>query len=80
MSRFPAQIRIAGTVYVRARLRAPRRGVVAQYREPVPLESRHLLVHADGRYSVHVDRYNPDFGWAQAYRHFVCDVVGGGMA
>jgi hypothetical protein len=37
------------------------RGAIAQYRESVPTDSRHLYVWTDGTWSIgHVDAFNPD--------------------
>lgn len=58
----------------RARWAFPYAGVTAQYRERVPRDSMHVLVHQDGSVSAHVDRWNPDLG--HPIRHFFADVPG----
>jgi hypothetical protein len=53
---------------------APRRFVVAQYREDVPHNSLHLMVKSDGTWSIdHTDDANPEQGLV--LEHAVLDVV-----
>jgi hypothetical protein len=80
---FPPQIRANGSVFRQAVWREPKPGVVAQYREAVETNSRHLFVLADGRWIInHTDDVNPDMGDATApARHFVADhPLGQGLA
>jgi hypothetical protein len=52
----------------------PRPGVVMQYREALPHDSRHLFVLRSGTYVVsHRDEVNPDL--ASAAEHFIQDVM-----
>jgi len=68
----PETIEHEGALYRRARWRRPYPGVVEQYREDVPRDSRHLFVMEDGsRVVAHVDRFNPDRG--SALSHFLAD-------
>lgn len=68
----PDTIEHDGARFRRARWRRKYPGVVDQYREDVPRNSRHLFVMADGsRRVVHVDKWNPDHGYAVS--HFLGD-------
>jgi len=71
---FPAQVTLSGAIYRRTPWAWPRSGVVAQYREARPVNSRHLFVLSDGTFVVpHVDEVNPDLGSALA--HLARDVI-----
>jgi hypothetical protein len=60
---FPPSVVLLGRTFKRAVWAAPRRLVVAQYREDVDRDSMHLLVRADGSWIVeHTDDANPDRG------------------
>jgi hypothetical protein len=74
---FPPSLILEGARFVRSP-GLPRRGVVAQYREDVPRQSRHVLVTEDaaGRlvYRVdHVDAHNPHY---RPVAHLARDVLG----
>jgi hypothetical protein len=67
-------VTLSGAVYRRTPWAWPRSGVVAQYREVRPVNSRHLFVLANGSFVVpHVDEVNPDLGSPLA--HLVRDVI-----
>lgn len=69
---FPEVIRIAGCRFRQARWQEAAEGVVAQYREDVPVNSRHLKVYANGRWMIdHIDKINPDHG--KPVEHFLVD-------
>lgn len=69
---FPERVSIQGRLFRRAGWRQPYEGVVEQYREEVPCNSRHLKVYSDGRWLVdHVDQDNPDLG--RPVEHFFND-------
>lgn len=71
---FPTKLSILGTHYVRAEWKFPRKGVIAQYREAVPTNSKHLFVLEDGTFVVpHLDEENPDLG--SPAKHFLLDVM-----
>lgn len=68
----PDTIEHEGALYRRSRWRRSYPGVVEQYREAVPRDSRHLFVMEDGsRVVAHVDRFNPDMG--SPLSHFLAD-------
>ena len=72
MCPYPRFINYAGRSYELARWRWPYKDVVAQYREMVPFNARHLKVFADGTFVIdHLDEANPDRG--QLVRHFFKD-------
>lgn len=60
---FPPSVVLLGRTFVRAKWAAPRRQVVAQYREDVDHNSLHLMVTSDGNWIIeHSDDANPDRG------------------
>jgi hypothetical protein len=60
---FPPAVVLLGRVFKRTKWAAPRRLVVAQYREDVDRDSMHLMVLADGNWIIeHTDDANPDRG------------------
>lgn len=70
----PPRVQISKMHFDRSGWTFPRRGVVAQYRERVPVNSKHLFVLENGRFVVpHMDEENPDLG--SAIGHFVKDVM-----
>ena len=70
----PDRVRLMGRDFVRARFRMWRAGVVAQYREAVPVNSLHVLVLDDGRYVIdHQDDFNPDQG--NSIPHLFADFI-----
>lgn len=73
----PEWLELGSRLFRLARWRKDYPGVVLQYREHVPVRSMHLMVHADGTYSIdHVDDFNPDLGFP--LRHFFFDLLGVG--
>lgn len=74
-STFPARIEVNGRTFARANWHEAKPRVVAQYREEVDENSRHLYVMERGRWQIsHVDRVNPDRGDPIApVRHFIVD-------
>lgn len=71
---FPAEVTMAGRLFRKANWQWPYTGVVAQYREAIPVNSRHLLVLDDGSFIIdHYDEANPDSG--AAFEHLVKDVL-----
>lgn len=71
-SDFPDTIELEGKVFALAERSQPYEGVIAQYREMVPLESAHLFVTERGEWVIdHIDQYNPDMGYP--LRHLVFD-------
>ncbi len=71
----PEWLHLGERVFRLARWRKAYPGVVIQYREHVPVRSMHLMVYADGTYSIdHVDDFNPDLGFP--VRHLVFDLLG----
>jgi hypothetical protein len=70
----PAKVQLGGRVYRKSNWTWPRKGAVAQYREPLEMFSRHLIVFEDGHYEVdHLDDYNPDRG--SVLGHLIADVI-----
>ena len=74
----PSVVSIDGRLYRRTRLQETHgTRTVAQYRENVPRNSRHLRVYDRGHAYYwridHVDHWNPDFGGYYAVRHFFSD-------
>ena len=62
---FPHLIRCGTVVFRKARWRQGYPGVVEQYRADRPFNSSHLFVYDDGTFAIdHVDRFNPDKGYA----------------
>jgi len=61
---FPPSVQLDGVPFNQAVWVNPiRSGVVAQYRQAVPVNAMHLLVYADGQYVIdHLDQANPDMG------------------
>jgi len=54
---YPPSVVVLGRTFKRAKWAAPRRLVVAQYREDVDHNSMHLMVGADGNWIIeHTDR------------------------
>ena len=73
---FPAAVTLQGRVFRKAEWAWPRDGVIAQYREDSPLDSRHLFVLADGSFVIdHVDEVNPDGPKGNPLAHFMADVL-----
>lgn len=71
---FPDVVSVMGGTFRKARWSWPRPGVVMQYREAVPSNSRHLFVLKSGAYVVsHKDEVNPDL--ASPAEHFIRDVM-----
>ena len=72
---FPLRVVLLGRSFVRSdKWSAPRDKVLRQYREDVPRNSMHLLVHDDGTWSIdHVDDANPELGLV--LEHALRDVV-----
>lgn len=71
---FPKSVTLRGRVFKRAQWKFPKTGVVAQYREAVPVNSHHLLVLGDGTFIIdHYDEANPDAG--RAIEHLIKDVL-----
>lgn len=67
---------MAGTTYTRARWEQGYPGVIAQYRENVRRDARHLFVLGDGTWVIdHIDSENPDLG--NPFLHFLDDHPGG---
>lgn len=74
--RYPQEVTIGRVRFRRTRWAWPKAGVVAQYREAVPIGSMHLYVWRNGAWSVdHRDGVNPDQG--SVVGHFLADVVAG---
>jgi hypothetical protein len=70
----PAQVRLNGKLFKKARFSTMKTGVVGQYREAVSTNSMHLYVMANGTYLVtHLDEANPDMG--RALEHLFKDVI-----
>jgi len=70
----PERVTLEGRVYERAKFSLPYPGVIAQYREAVAHDSRHLFVLTNGRFVVpHLDEANPDRG--HMLEHAVRDVL-----
>ena len=81
LSTFPEVIELDGVRFRRAIWRQTYPGVVAQYREDKSGSSRHLMVNADGTWSIdHVDAVNPDHGPVDAVLHFLIDHPVGNLA
>lgn len=71
---YPASVVIDGALFALTPYAAPYPGVVAQYRESIPRNSRHLKIDTDGVWSIdHLDSFNPDFG--QPLQHLFADVL-----
>lgn len=71
---FPETVTMAGRLFRKAGWAWPYTGVVAQYREAIPVNSRHLLVLDDGSFIIdHYDEANPDAG--AAIDHLIKDVL-----
>lgn len=71
---FPASVVLLGRTFTRSKWAAPRRLVVAQYREDVDHNSMHLMVGADGNWIIeHTDDANPDRGLV--LEHTLRDVI-----
>jgi hypothetical protein len=69
---YPPVVRLNGRVFRKAFFEQAYDGVVAQYREDVEQNSRHLKVMADGTWRIdHVDDDNPDRG--RPIQHFFSD-------
>jgi hypothetical protein len=73
---YPSIIEYAGRRYERQDVWAfPEPGVVAQYREMMCMNSRHMKVLADGRFVInHIDSANPACGPEYAVKHAVSDL------
>jgi hypothetical protein len=73
---FPETVNLGSRVFKRAGWQRPIQGVVMQYRETSPTNSRHLFVLGDGTFVVdHVDEFNPDGPGGDPLAHFMADVV-----
>lgn len=71
---FPEEVRMNGRVFKKATWQWPKPGVIAQYREAVPVNSHHLVVMRDGTFVVdHYDESNPDEG--AVLEHLLNDVL-----
>lgn len=72
---FPLSVSLLGTTFARSNWAWPLySGVVAQYREATPTNSRHLLVYADGSMLCdHMDEISPD---ADPLGHAIVDAPG----
>lgn len=71
---FPDTVTMSGRLFRKAGWKWPYTGVVAQYREAIPVNSRHLLVLDDGTFIIdHYDEANPDSD--AAFKHLVKDVL-----
>jgi len=72
---FPDHLTLGGRAFTRStKWAAPYAGVVAQYREDRDRDAMHLLVHADGTWTIdHIDAANPDRGLVleHAYRDVI---------
>ena len=69
---YPKKVIIHGIPFVKARWAKPEKGVLVQYREDTPKESKHLKVYDDGTWRIdHIDTHNPDTG--SAIGHFFQD-------
>jgi len=73
-SALPGRVTVLGTSYQRTPWAWPRSGVIAQYRETRPENSKHLFVLRGGTFIVpHTDEVNPDLG--SPLEHLVRDVM-----
>jgi hypothetical protein len=74
LSETPSAVTIDGSLFLRAKVRERKEGVIDQYREDRMFSSRHAYLYPDGRLVVdHTDLVNPDRGKIQAAIHFVAD-------
>lgn len=76
---YPDSVCVDGSLFRKAVMQQPYDGVVAQYREDVAQNSRHMKVMSDRTWRIdHVDEDNPDRGrWLE---HFFNDHPLGALA
>lgn len=70
----PAVVTIANGTFALAVFKQPKAGVIFQYREAVPVQSRHLYGLPNGTWMIdHIDDYNPDEGFP--LQHLKADCI-----
>jgi hypothetical protein len=71
---FPERITVLGRKFRKAWWAHPYRGVIQQYREEVCINSMHLMIYKNGRWTItHADKFNPDLGYR--IKHLFADVL-----